>query len=359
MAYYPVVAGVSVANRGAGSGSNDGASEGDVEAVDVVLEVVGSNPEDDKYNSDCAVSEGAEIAEESEGAVKRHQRQLLVVRAKVLIAADGVRSAVRNQMIGDSARYLEQIGWNALVPNPPSARVYPQEDEELLFFMDEVMGYQMFLIDIGHGKSFWQVHVVDPDSKLKSELKLTPFGGFGKPGVKDRLMYHVSKNIADPSGHDIWHTVLQAVTNTDPGNIYERWMMDRPPPKDSWSDSKCGNRVVLMGDAAHAMHTGPGQGAQTAFEDAHQLSLCLADIKDVLTEPAAVAAAVREYEARRIDRCVRVHAYATATHGFGEEGKLVKALSPSEKMKRFMEFRNWVHAYPDKIKGDPESTYFK
>ncbi|CAI7900015.1 unnamed protein product [Closterium sp. NIES-53] len=264
--------GVSVANRGAGSGSNDGASEGDVEAVDVVLEVVGSNPEDDKYNSDCAVSEGAEIAEESEGAVKRHQRQLLVVRAKVLIAADGVRSAVRNQMIGDSARYLEQIGWNALVPNPPSAR---------------------------------------------------------------------------------------AVTNTDPGNIYERWMMDRPPPKDSWSDSKCGNRVVLMGDAAHAMHTGPGQGAQTAFEDAHQLSLCLADIKDVLTEPAAVAAAVREYEARRIDRCVRVHAYATATHGFGEEGKLVKALSPSEKMKRFMEFRNWVHAYPDKIKGDPESTYFK
>ncbi|CAI7787493.1 unnamed protein product [Closterium sp. NIES-53] len=218
--------GVSVANRGAGSGSNDGFSEGDVEAVDVVLEVVGSNPEDDIYNSDFAVSEGAETAE-SEGAVKRHQRQLLVVRAKVLVAADGVRSAVRNQMIGDSARYVEQIGWNALVPNPPSARVYPQEDEELLFFMDEVMGYQMFLIDIGHGKSFWQVRVVDPDSKLK---------------------------------------------------------------------------VVLMGDAAHAMHTGPGQGAQTAFEDAHQLSLCLADIKDVLAEPAAVAAAVREYEARRIDR---------------------------------------------------------
>ncbi|CAI5535733.1 unnamed protein product [Closterium sp. Naga37s-1] len=290
VAYYPVVAGVPIANRGARSGStNGGAGEGEVEAVDVVLEVVGSNLE-------------------TTGAVQM-QRQL-VIRAKILVAADGLRSA-------------------------------------------------LYLIDIGHGKTFWQVRVIDPDSKLKSELKLTPFGGFGKPGVKDRLMCHVSKHIADPSAHDTWHTVLQAVTTTDPGNIYERWMMDRPPPKDSWSDPKCGNRVVLMGDAAHAMHTGPGQGAQMAFEDAHQLSMCLADIKDVLAEPAAVAAAVREYEARRIDRCVRVHAYATATHGFGEEGKLAKALSPSEKMKRFMEFRSWVHAYPDKIKGDPESTYFK
>ncbi|CAI5466033.1 unnamed protein product [Closterium sp. Yama58-4] len=135
--------------------------------------------------------------------------------------------------------------------------------------------------------------------------------------------------------------------------------MDRPPPKDSWSDPKCGNRVVLMGNAAHAMHTGPRQGAHMAFEDAHQLFMCLADVKDVFAEPAAVAAAVREYEARRIDRCVRVHANATGSHGFGEEGKLVKALSPPEKMKRFMELRSWIHAYPDKIKGDPESTYFK
>ncbi|CAI5466035.1 unnamed protein product [Closterium sp. Yama58-4] len=351
---------VSVAERPGGSeSSNDSSGEGDVEAVDVVFEVVGSTPETDKTNSTCSVSGGGETPKKSGGAMEQYQRQLVVVRAKILVAADGVRSAVRNQMIGDSPRYLEQIGWNALVPNPPSARVYPQEHEELLFYMDEVMGYQMYLIDIGHGKTFWQVRVLDPDSKLKSELKLTPFGGFGKPGVNDRLMCHVSKNIADPSGHDIWHTVLQAVTVTDPGNIYERYMVDRPPPKDSWSDPKCGNRVVLMGDAAHAMHTGPGQGAQMAFEDAHQLSMCLADVKDVFDEPAAVAAAVREYEARRIDRCVRVHAYATGSHGFGEEGKLVKALSPPEKMKRFMEFRSWVHAYPDKIKGDPESTYFK
>ncbi|CAI7867305.1 unnamed protein product [Closterium sp. NIES-54] len=195
---------------------------------------------------------------------------------------------------------------------------------------------------------------------LQAEVRAqTNIGGFGKPSVKDRLMCHVSKNIADPSGHDIWHTVLQAATTTDPGNIYERCIMDRTPPKNSWSNPTCGNRVALMGDAAHNMHTGPGQGAHMAFEDAHQLSMCLTDVKDVLAEPATVAAVVREYEARRIDRCVRVHAYATGSHGFGDEGKLVKALSLPEKMKRFMEFKSWVHSYPDKIKGDLESTHFK
>ncbi|CAI6008816.1 unnamed protein product [Closterium sp. NIES-65] len=355
VAYHPVVAGKPVASSSVSDTTKDGADEGEVEAVDVVLEVVGSNLRTGANISSVAAPEGADIGEE--GGAAQQQRELVVVRAKILVAADGVRSAVRNQMIGDSPRYLEQFGWNARVPSQPSGDVSQQQNRTVLSFKDAVTGYQMFLID--GGKTFWHVSAADPDGQLKAELEQTPFGGFGKPGVKDRLMCHVSKHIADPSAHDTWHTVLQAVTTTDPGNIYERWMMDRPPPKDSWSDSKCGNRVVLMGDAAHAMHPELGQGAQTAFEDAHQLSLCLAEIKDVLAEPAAVAAAVREYEGRRIDRCVRIHAYATAAHGFGEEARLVRELSPPEKSKLFMEFQKWILAYPDKIKGDPESTYFK
>ena len=49
-------------------------------------------------------------------------------------------------------------------------------------------------------------------------------------------------------------------------------MWDRIPIP-SWS-TDC-KRVVLLGDAAHAMHSGPGQGARTSFEDAHQLMLAL------------------------------------------------------------------------------------
>ncbi|CAI5461688.1 unnamed protein product [Closterium sp. Yama58-4] len=361
VAYYPVVAGMRVGSSllggGGGSESGDGVGDGEVEAVDVVLEVAGSNPEADANSSSFADLEGAESADEA-GAVEQ-QRELVVVRAKILVAADGVRSAVRNQMIGDSPRYLEQIAWNALVPNQLSGEVYQQENQTVNTVRDNITGYQLFFIHDHHGETYWQVSAADPDGHLKTKLELTPFGGFGKPGVKGRLMCHISKNMADPSAHDTWHTMLKVVTSTHSGNIYERWMMDRPPPKDTWSDPKCGNRVVLMGDAAHAMHPGPGQGAQIAFEDAHQLCLCLTEIKDLLAEPAAVAAAVREYEARRIDRCVKVHEFATALHGYGEEGKLLKGVSPPERRTRYLEFEKWVRAYPDMMKGDPESTYFK
>lgn len=45
-------------------------------------------------------------------------------------------------------------------------------------------------------------------------------------------------------------------------------------------------QVILLGDAAHGMYTGPGQGARMAFEDAHQLMLAL---KQHWPDTAAVA----------------------------------------------------------------------
>ncbi|CAI5499057.1 unnamed protein product [Closterium sp. Naga37s-1] len=118
--------------------------------------------------------------------------------------------------------------------------------------------------------------------------------------------------------------------------------------------------ATLYADAAHAMDPGPGQGALTGFEDAHQLSLCLGDSgdPDLFTKPAAVAA-VREFEARRIRRCVKVHRHATGLIGYGEEGMEFKKRSVMDQMKATMEFTRWMYAYPDKIDGDPDSTFFQ
>jgi len=65
---------------------------------------------------------------------------------------------------------------------------------------------------------------------------------------------------------------LQEIEATDEAAIFERATWDRVPLS-SWSAA--GGRVLLMGDAAHAMYSGPGQGARTAFEDAHQLMAAL------------------------------------------------------------------------------------
>ncbi|CAI5511154.1 unnamed protein product [Closterium sp. Naga37s-1] len=251
---------------GLGEGSEE-SGRSEVEAVNVVCEVAGSNP---------------------------GEKQLVVVRAKVLVGADGVRSALR---------YVD---------------------------------YEM-----------------DPT------LQGTPFAGFGsKHNIKARLLPLIQTNLPH---HPLWERAFQEASSTPENLIFERRQLDRPPPADSWSDPVCGNRVVLIGDAAHAMDPGPGQGALTGFEDAHQLSLCLGEAgdPDLLTKPAAVAAAVREFEARRIARCVKVHRHATGLIGYGEEGREFKSRSVEHQMKASMELTRWMYSYPDKIDGDPESNFFK
>lgn len=42
----------------------------------------------------------------------------VVVRARLLVGADGINSRVRATLVGDTPRYLHCIDWNALIPNP-------------------------------------------------------------------------------------------------------------------------------------------------------------------------------------------------------------------------------------------------
>jgi 2-polyprenyl-6-methoxyphenol hydroxylase-like FAD-dependent oxidoreductase len=95
-----------------------------------------------------------------------------------------------------------------------------------------------------------------------------------------------------PVAHGLW--CVQVVQETDESAIYERGMLDRLP-LDSWSTAS--SRVVLLGDAAHAMYAGPGQGARTAFEDAHQLLTALnaawPDVAEVARRYEVCACAVQ------------------------------------------------------------------
>ncbi|CAI5535739.1 unnamed protein product [Closterium sp. Naga37s-1] len=305
--------------RGAGEpGEGSEAGEGsEVEAVDVICEVAGSNP---------------------------GETQIVVVRAKVLVGADGVRSAVR---------YMDYEVDPTLQP-PFASFPSGQGIKALLLALNPSSPTLPFsYLSLSRGVVRYVDYEMDPT------LQDTPFAGFGsKQNIKARLLPLIQANLPH---HPLWKRAFQEASSTPENLIFERRQLDRPPPAYSWSDPVCGKRVVLIGDAAHAMDPGPGQGALTGFEDAHQLSLCLSEARDpdLLTKPAAVAAAVREFEARRIGRCLKVHRHATGLIGYGEEGREFKRRSVMDQMKASMEFTRWMYAYPDKIDGDQDSTLFQ
>ncbi|MCO6009669.1 FAD-dependent monooxygenase [Actinoallomurus purpureus] len=74
-----------------------------------------------------------------------------------------------------------------------------------------------------------------------------------------------------------------------------------------------GDRMVVIGDAAHAVSPASGQGASLAAEDAVTLARCLRDVPDV---PRALAA----YEALRRERVERVVAWGSGMNNTKKQG---------------------------------------
>jgi 2-polyprenyl-6-methoxyphenol hydroxylase-like FAD-dependent oxidoreductase len=86
---------------------------------------------------------------------------------------------------------------------------------------------------------------------------------------------------------------LAAIDHTD--QISTGWVTYDMPSVPIWHQG----RVVLVGDAAHAVSPSAGQGASLAIEDAVVLGTCLRDASDA-------GAAFRAYEAARRPRVERI-----------------------------------------------------
>jgi len=93
---------------------------------------------------------------------------------------------------------------------------------------------------------------------------------------------------------------------------WSTWDFPRVPV---WHD----DRMVLVGDAAHAVSPSSGQGASMAIEDAATLGRCLATISSV---PAALA----DYERRRRGRVEKVVAYGRRSGSIKTAGPIGAAL---------------------------------
>ncbi|GIL46390.1 hypothetical protein Vafri_3389 [Volvox africanus] len=307
------------------------------------------------------------------------------VTARLVVAADGVFSAIRSAMHPNDPgpRYLGHMNWNCLLCNPGGNSVaYAHEPGEVVLATDGQLESEgaypnlvVMLSDAGGDHTFWQVRMQYDEPCFTSQLNPPPppppeltenaadgggggggggegsevdvwrgRGGLGVPGSKARVLERL-----EAAG---FHWVIPVVEATPESAIFERALYDRAP-LERWASE--GSRVVLLGDAAHGMHPMLGQGARSAFEDAHQLMLAVEALWP------DVPAAVERYQQRRVHRANRVQAFSAEAAGLSEirEAARPPGAAFKDRWERWREFNHWINQYPTNMDGDPNSKWWK
>ena len=189
--------------------------------------------------------------------------------ADLLVGADGLRSAVRRQLVGDGDPVYQ--GFTAWRGEIPAGRLEMESGTGRNWWGG---GGEFLAFPLTDGRVYWAGTANAPRSARP-----------GPAGHKQDVLNRFN-------GWD--DLVLSIVGATDPEAIMRTDIYDRPIRR-SWSVG----RVTLLGDAAHPMTPSQGQGACQALEDAVALGSSLEGGPDVRE-------AFRAYERARLRRANRV-----------------------------------------------------
>lgn len=203
-------------------------------------------------------------AEQSADRVTIHLANGQTDEADCVIAADGLRSTIRQQLFpGTRLNYAGQTCWRGVA-----------ETQSVL--MPGVIGETW-----GRGDRFGFVSV---DKKHVYWFAVTNLPEGQTPPVEKRKDFLFRR-------FERWHQPIEPLIDmTVAETIVETAIYDIGPLA-SWSQG----RITLLGDAAHAATPDMGQGACMAIEDSVVLARCLSQANDL-------AAALNRYEAERKPR---------------------------------------------------------
>jgi 2-polyprenyl-6-methoxyphenol hydroxylase-like FAD-dependent oxidoreductase len=189
-------------------------------------------------------------------------------RADVLIGADGITSAVRAQLQGDSEpRYSGVVVCQAVVKT--SEQLITPRIYGMLWGRGTRFGYYPI-----NGGAFWYL------------LVAAPRGYFADAATRrEKVAKHIA-GWADPAERLLAATPDEGLIQ---GDIVDR------EPVEKWGEG----RVTLVGDAAHAMTPFLGQGGGQGIEDAAVVTASLSEQPDIPT-------ALRSYEDLRRERTAEI-----------------------------------------------------
>jgi len=176
------------------------------------------------------------------------------VEAEYVIAADGVRSVVRQALYGaDNPTYTGQMVWRSLLKSNDVT------DEVL-----EPMGHTQW---VGPGRHFLAYHIRQKkyvNIVTQEDTDKWVEEGWSTRGDPDEM------RASFPNSEPRLAKLLDIVTECSKWGLFTR------PLTRNWGRG----RIQLIGDAAHAMLPNAGQGACQAFEDAYILGRWLEACRD-------------------------------------------------------------------------------
>jgi 2-polyprenyl-6-methoxyphenol hydroxylase-like FAD-dependent oxidoreductase len=214
------------------------------------------------------LSMGSELVryEADAGGVSAHFANGESARGALLVGADGLRSAARRLLLGDSPlRYAGYTSWRGVAEAGDA--ITPFEVREMWG-----RGARFGYAGIGEGRAYWFA------------VRNAP------PGERDPEPLAVVR-----SHFSSWAApVPNLLERTRSEHVFRTDIHDREPVR-SWS----GPRVTLLGDAAHPTTPNLGQGGCMAIEDAVVLA-------HALERAESLEAALRDYEGARLERTSRI-----------------------------------------------------
>ena len=218
--------------------------------------------------------------------------------ADILVGADGVRSRVRAVIDPDApaARYVPvlNLGGYAHVPDND----LPPEQYEMIF-----------------GKRAFFGHAVAPDGTTwwfaNPPRRTEPTPGELAAITTEEWRAQLLDLFADDRGP------AARIVAATPGEL-RCWATYDMPPVPHWHR----DRLVLVGDAAHATSPSSGQGASMAIEDAVELARCLRDH----ATPGAAFAAYVGLRRERVERVVAAGARSSNQKAAGPIGRMLRDL---------------------------------
>ena len=233
-----------------------------------------------------------------------------------LIGADGVRSRVRESIVGDGGpRISGHVAYRAVLPI--------EEMPEDLRWNAACLWAGPKCHMVHYPLRGWKL--LNIVATFHHPTRTTE--GHNEPGDRDELLSYFGHLPAKPRG------ILEKSRN------WRRWVLGDRDPVGNWSD---GN-VTLLGDAAHPTHQYFAQGACMAIEDAVTM------MQEVRATPDDLPGAFLRYQEKRITRTARIvlssRELGRLYHAAGVERLVRNDILGSKTPADFYHSLDWIYGY--------------